>query len=88
MPDWATKYHVALAPAYYQNYLIGEMLSVQWRRWLDDHAGGLINQGAAGDFFRERIFALGRTLTWNDALEKATGEKLNIRYYVDKCNGA
>ena len=87
MPDWATKYHVALAPAYYQNYLIGEMLSVQWRRWLDDHAGGLINQGAAGDFFRERIFALGRTLTWNDALEKATGEKLNIQYYVDKCNG-
>ncbi|MEP7284155.1 MAG: M2 family metallopeptidase [Chloroflexota bacterium] len=86
MPDWATKYHVALAPAYYQNYLIGEMMSVQWQRWLDAHAGGLINRAAAGDFFRDRVFAVGRTMTWNDALEQATGEKLNIQYYVDKCN--
>ncbi len=84
MPDWATKYHVAMAPAYYQNYLIGEMMSVQWQRWLDKHTGGLINRREAGDFFRQRVFSLGRTLTWNDALEKATGEKLNIRYYVDK----
>ena len=83
MPDWATKYHVAMAPAYYQNYLIGEMMSVQWLRWLHDNTNGLINQPAAGDFFRERVFGLGATIPWNDALEKATGEKLNIQYYVD-----
>jgi peptidyl-dipeptidase A len=84
MPDWATKYHVALAPAYYQNYLIGRIVAVQWRRWLDDSVGGLVNRSKAGEFFRDRVFSLGATLHWNDALEHATGEKLNIQYYVDK----
>ncbi len=83
MPDWATKQHIALSPAYYQNYLIGEMMGVQWSRWLDAEAGGIINRAAAGNFFRDRVFALGATLPWNDALEKATGEKLNVQYYVD-----
>jgi peptidyl-dipeptidase A len=83
-PDWATKYHVALAPAYYQNYLIGEMVSVQWERWLRDHAGGVINSLAAGEFFRKRVFGLGAIQPWNEALEVATGEKLNIQYWVDK----
>ncbi len=83
MPDWATKYHVAMAPAYYQNYLLGEMVSVQWRRWLEKNVGGIINRPAAGDFFRQKVYALGSTIPWNDALEKATGEKLNIEYYVN-----
>ncbi len=84
MPDWATKYHVAMAPAYYQNYLIGQMVAVQWRRWLDAHAGGIVNRPAAGDFFRQGVYDVGATVPWNDALEKATGEKLNIQYYVDR----
>jgi peptidyl-dipeptidase A len=83
MPDWATKYHISLAPAYYQNYLIGQMVSVQWLGWLHNNTNGLINQPAAGDFLRERVFGLGATIPWNDALEQATGEKLNIQYYVD-----
>jgi peptidyl-dipeptidase A len=84
MPDWATKYHVALAPAYYQNYLIGQMMSIQWENWINKRAGGLINRKEAGDFLRERVFALGATQHWNDALETATGEKLNIQHYVNK----
>lgn len=84
MPDWATKYHVALAPAYYQNYLIGEIMSVQWEHWLKQHAGGIVDHPAAGEFFRNQVFGLGATLPWNDGLEHATGEKLNISYYVDK----
>ncbi len=84
MPDWATKYHVAMAPAYYQNYLLGKIVAAQWERWLSQHVGGLVNRQEAGDFFRERVFGLGATLHWNDALEHATGEKLNIRYFVDK----
>ncbi len=84
MPDWATKNHVALAPAYYQNYLIGYMMATQWRRYLDAQVGGLVGNAAAGSFFREKVFGLGATQPWNDALEAATGEKLNIQYYVDK----
>ena len=83
-PDWATKYHIALAPAYYQNYLLGRMMSLQWRGWLDEHVGGLVGRTAAGDFFRERVFDLGNTLHWNDALERATGENLNPDYFVER----
>lgn len=81
-PDWATKYHIALAPAYYQNYLLGRMMSLQWRGWLDANLGGVVARTAAGDFFRERIFALGATQHWNDALEAATGEKLSPDHFV------
>ncbi len=83
-PDWAAKYHIALAPAYYQNYLLGRMMSLQWDGWLREHIGGIIGRGEAGDFFRERIFRLGNTMHWNDALASATGEKLNPDYFVQK----
>lgn len=82
--DWAAKYHVSLAPAYYQNYLLGRMMSLQWDGWLRSKAGGITGHAAAGDFFREKVFKLGNTLHWNDALEVATGEKLNPAYFVQK----
>lgn len=83
-PDWATKYHIALAPAYYQNYLLGRMMSLQWDSWLRQNAGGIVGRSDAGDFFRERIFKPGATLHWNDQLEAATGEALNPDYFVQK----
>ena len=83
-PDWATKYHIALAPAYYQNYLLGRMMSLQWEHWLYENVGGIVNRPAAGDFFRKRVFALGATQHWNDALAAATGERLNPDYFVQK----
>ncbi len=83
-PDWATKYHIALAPAYYQNYLLGRMMSLQWDNWLRQHAGGIVGRKEAGDFFRTRVFGPGNTLHWNEALEVATGEKLNPNYFVQK----
>ncbi|MEW6253838.1 MAG: M2 family metallopeptidase, partial [Planctomycetota bacterium] len=84
LPDWATKYHIALAPAYYQNYLLGRMMSFQWEDWLRKHAGGIVGRRAAGEFFCERIFAVGNTMPWNDGLEHATGERLNPDYFVEK----
>ncbi len=83
-PDWATKYHIALAPAYYQNYLLGRMMSLQWDSWLRQHAGGIVGRPEAGAFFRERIFAPGNTLHWNHQLEAATGEPLRPEYFVQR----
>ncbi len=82
MPDWATKNHIALAPAYYQNYLIGYMMAAQWRHWLDVNAGGLVGKAAAGDFFRDKVFTPGAIRPWNEGLDYATGEALKIDYYV------
>ncbi len=84
LPDWATKYHIALVPAYYQNYLLGRMMSLQWEDWLRKHVGGIVGRRAAGEFFCERVFAVGNTMSWNDGLEHATGERLNPDYFVEK----
>jgi peptidyl-dipeptidase A len=83
-PDWATKYHIALAPAYYQNYLLGRMMSLQWMDWLFKHEGGIVGRPAAGRFFIEKVYQPGNTMHWNDALEYATGEKLNPDYFVQR----
>jgi peptidyl-dipeptidase A len=84
LPDWATKYHIALVPAYYQNYLLGRMMSLQWEDWLRRHAGGIIGRREAGEFFCERVFAVGNTMPWDDGLEHATGERLNPDHFVEK----
>ena len=84
LPDWATKYHIALVPAYYQNYLLGRMMSLQWEDWLRKHVGGIVGRRAAGEFFCERVFAVCNTMSWNDGLEHATGERLNPDYFVEK----
>ena len=88
MPDWATKLHVALAPAYYQNYLLGRMVAEQWRHWLATNASGIIDNSAAGNFFIKKVFAPGATLRWNDALAFATEQPLQIDYFVDRYVGA
>ena len=31
-PDWAAKVHFGVAPVYYQNYLLGEVLAAQLER--------------------------------------------------------
>ncbi len=84
LPDWATKYHIALAPAYYQNYLLGRIMALQWEAWLREHVGGVVGRPEAGAFFRERIFAPGNTRHWEDALEAATGERLKPDYFVQR----
>jgi peptidyl-dipeptidase A len=81
MPDWATKNHVALAPAYYQNYLIGHMVAAQWLGTLEKN-GGLIGNPNAGAWFKEKVFGLGATKPWNEGLAHATGEPLNLDHYV------
>ena len=48
-PDWAAKIHVALAPVYYQNYLLGELVASQLQATLRDRFGGIVGRPDAGD---------------------------------------
>ena len=54
MPDCDQISHRAGA-IYYQNYLLGRMMSLQWDRWLAEMPGHR-GRREAGDFFRERVF--------------------------------
>ena len=75
-PDWAAKIHVAVAPVYYQNYLLGEMLASQIEQTCAREAGGLVGRRAAGRLLEERVFRPGSSRRWDDLIEDATGKPL------------
>lgn len=89
-PDWASKIHIALYPAYYHNYLLGELLASQLSFYInrnifnsDDPMQQSFNgKTEVGKYLKENIFDEGNKLYWNDLIEKATGEKLTAKYFA------
>ncbi|MDP2888937.1 MAG: M2 family metallopeptidase [Bacteroidota bacterium] len=85
MPDWATKIHVALYPCYYHNYLLGELLASQLYSYMTANITqklSLVGEKAVGDYLRKNVFLPGARYSWNEMIEKATGEKLTAKYYA------
>ncbi|HEX2196055.1 MAG TPA: M2 family metallopeptidase [Actinomycetota bacterium] len=81
-PDWAAKIHVAVAPVYYQNYLLGEMLASQLRATCEQRFGGLVGVRDAGRFLVDEVFRPGALLRWDELVEKATGLPLSARAFT------
>lgn len=89
-PDWAAKIHVALYPAYYHNYLMGNILASQLYYTISKQVLGqekafeqsFVNHPEVGQFLVEKVFKPGARLEWNEMIEKATGEKLTAKYYA------
>jgi peptidyl-dipeptidase A len=75
-PDWAAKIHIAVAPVYYHNYLLGELLASQLRATCERARGGLVGTPAAGRLLAERIFRRGSLLPWDALVLDATGTGL------------
>src|SRR5262249_53456559 len=85
-PDWAAKYHLAGAPVYYHNYILGELTASQIGHAITSQVpgAGLVDNPGAGLFLRDGLFALGARYPWNDTLQRLTGERLNPRYYAEE----
>jgi peptidyl-dipeptidase A len=88
-PDWAAKLHIALAPVYYQNYLLGEMYASQLLDYLrtkvlpnDTNDEALVSSPAVGAYLKDAIFVKGMRLPWNDLIASSTGEILNPAHFV------
>lgn len=75
-PDWAAKIHIAAAPVYYQNYLLGEILASQLASVCEEEAGQLLSP-AAGRLLNERFFAPGASMRWDALIRHATGRDLS-----------
>lgn len=83
-PDYASKIHIVVAPAYYHNYMLGQLFACQVHRTIARevlHAEDAPNafytkDPAVGRFMRDRVFAPGRSLPWNELTKHATGEPL------------
>lgn len=89
-PDYASKIHVVVAPAYYHNYMMGELFACQVNHAIardvlktsDAKHASYVGRKDVGQFMKDRVFAPGRTLTWNELTKFATGESLNPKAFA------
>lgn len=81
-PDWAAKYHVALAPVYYHNYELGHLFRAQLQQRLDEEVNGLVREAEVGQWLRENVFSPGAEEAWSDQVVSATGEPLSAAPFV------
>lgn len=89
-PDWAAKIHFTVAPCYYHNYMMGELLASQLHNYIvqkilklksDEHVS-YVGQEKTGGFLRKKVFEAGNLYNWNEMIKRATGEPLTAKYFV------
>ncbi len=91
-PDWASKFHLVSAPVYYHNYVLGNLLASQLNNYIlknilkqnkekeTDYSGSK----EVGDFLIKNIFKPSARYKWDVFVEKATGEPLTAKYFVEE----
>jgi peptidyl-dipeptidase A len=90
-PDWAAKIHVVSAPAYYHNYMLGELLASQLDHYIQSHvlkAGDsrepMFDRPEIGQYLVGNVFRPGKLHHWDRMIRDATGESLTPRYFVEQ----
>ncbi len=91
-PDWAAKIHFTIAPCYYHNYMLGELLASQLHHHIvkdvlklrSDASLSYVGQKKAGQFLSQKVFEPGAMYHWNEMIERATGEQLTAKYFVEQ----
>ncbi len=91
-PDWAAKIHFVIAPCYYHNYVLGELLASQLHHYLlhnilkleSDKNVSYVSQRKVGDFLRKKIFKAVDIYPWNEMIKRATDEHLTPKYFVEQ----
>ncbi len=89
-PDWAAKIHFTIAPCYYHNYVLGELLASQLHHHIvhnilkleSDEGVSYVGQRKAADFLAEKVFEAGALYHWNEMIKRATGQPLTPKYFV------
>jgi peptidyl-dipeptidase A len=89
--DWAAKIHFSSSPAYYQNYLLGEIVASQLQAHLLETCGGwdgYVASPGVARFLNDRLYRLGSTLDWRGAIEHATGHPFDIAPFLAELEAA
>ncbi|OGU67932.1 MAG: hypothetical protein A2499_14145 [Stygiobacter sp. RIFOXYC12_FULL_38_8] len=88
--DWASKIHVALYPAYYHNYMLGELLASQLFDYITKN---ILEPGESlsfsqnkkvGEFLKTEFFAPGSSMNWRILVQKATKGPLSAKHYASQ----
>jgi peptidyl-dipeptidase A len=92
-PDWASKIHLASAPVYYHNYMLGELMVSQMMHTMGTKVLGMgdrwsemdfVKEPKTGTWLKENIYRPGARYRWNELIFKATGENLTPRYFAEQ----
>ncbi len=91
-PDFASKIHIVSAPAYYHNYMMGELFACQLHaaiaRELElpgDPAHAIYTRDPrVGEFMKAKVFDPGAMLPWNELTQHATGADLNAKAFAEE----
>lgn len=93
-PDWAAKIHFSIAPAYYHNYQLGEMLASQLQAHLLERVGGgdhvwdrYVRAPEVAEILAREFYAPGKRWDWRELTRRATGRPLESRPFVDELAG-
>ncbi len=89
-PDYASKIHVVSAPAYYHNYMMGELFACQLHAAVarevlkagDPRQTVYYQNPGVGKFLQERVFNVGATKRWDELTREATGADLNAQAFA------
>jgi len=89
-PDYGSKIHVVSAPAYYHNYMMGQLFACQVHATIarevlhssDPPQAIYTDNKQVGEFMKSRVFAPGALLSWNALTKHATGEELNAKAFA------
>ena len=89
-PDYASKIHIVSAPAYYHNYLLGELFACQLHAAIardvlkaKDAANAIYTRDPrVGQFMKSKVFSQGALQSWNNLTRYATGEELNAKAFA------
>ena len=89
---WASKLHFTTAPCYYHNYMLGELLASQLHHHIihkvfnleSDKDVSYVGRKELGDYLRRKVFGPGARYHWNEMIERATGEPLTPKYFVEQ----
>jgi peptidyl-dipeptidase A len=89
---WASKLHFTTAPCYYHNYMLGELFASQLHHYyvrnimqLDSNKDvSYVNDKRLGEYLREKVFGPGALYPWKEMIERATGEPLTPKYFVEQ----
>jgi peptidyl-dipeptidase A len=94
-PDWASKIHFTVAPVYYQNYMLGEIMASQLERHLVEEVMGgpeararYVSDPAVGRWLTDNLYRHGRSRNWRDTLRTATGRALDPEAFVRELAGS
>ena len=90
--EWASKIHLSSAPCYYHNYMLGELFASQLQNYVSQHViqspaekgFNIIGKKEVGEFLKKTIFAPGAKYPWNDMIQRALGENLTPKYFIEQ----